>query len=164
MYCMGRKRLDPLTNWWSKVSKRGSDECWLWLAGHDRDGYGKFAVGLGGKQQQHLRAHRFGYEQLAGPIPAGYVVCHSCDNPPCCNPAHWFLGTPLENNDDKVAKNRHAKMWGLPLQNQRKTHCRRGHELTPANTRTYVRDGHPQRRCKTCEAINSREWYWKQRE
>jgi hypothetical protein len=160
---MGRKRLDPAVNWWSKVDQRGNDECWPWLAGCDRDGYGKFAVGLGGHRQRHVSAHRFGYELLVGPIPDGQVVCHSCDNPPCCNPAHWFLGTPRENNDDKVAKGRHAKLWGTPLRNSRKTHCRRGHELTPQNTRIYIRGGHEQRRCKSCEPINTREWYHKHR-
>jgi hypothetical protein len=161
---MGRPRLEPDANWWSKVAKRGADQCWPWTAGRDKNGYGRFAIFLGYKRQRHVRAHRFGYELLFGPIPEGQVVCHSCDNPPCCNPAHWFLGTPRENNDDKIAKGRHAKVWGTPLRNLRKTHCYRGHEFTPENTRTYIIDGHAQRRCKTCERINSLNWYWRKRE
>lgn len=157
---MGRKRLEPLANWWSKVDRRGPDECWPWKAGTDKDGYGKFAVGLGGHTQLHTRAHRFGYLTLVGPLKPGEVVCHSCDNPPCCNPAHWFKGTHADNTNDKVEKDRHAKVWGRPLTNQRKTHCKRGHEFTPENTRVYRGN---QRRCKKCEAINAREWYWKQK-
>jgi hypothetical protein len=156
-YFVSRPLLDPLTNWWSKVDKRGPDDCWPWKAGRDKDGYGKFAIGLGGKKQRHVRAHRFGYEALVGPIPPGHVVCHSCDNPPCQNPTHWFTGTPLDNNDDKVRKNRHAKLWGVPLIKSRQTHCKRGHEFTPENTR--IVNGF--RTCKECSRINAREWYAK---
>lgn len=78
------------------------------------------------------------------------------DNPPCCNPAHWFAGTNQSNVDDRQAKGRGVAVWGLPLLNSRKTHCNRGHEFTPENTRIYQGN---QRRCKACEPINSREWY-----
>lgn len=150
---VGRPRLDPVVNWWSKVDRRGTDECWPWLAATDADGYGRFAVGLGGKNQRHVRAHRYGYELLVGSLDDGLVVCHRCDNPPCCNPEHLFAGTPQANNDDKVAKGRHARVWGTPLTRSRQTHCKHGHPFDEANT--YI-DPRGNRVCRTCQREASR--------
>ena len=144
--------------WWQKVDRGTDAECWPWIASRDPDGYGRFQVPTP-TGQRHIRAHRFGYEMLVGPVPKGMVVCHQCDNPPCCNPAHLFIGTPRDNNNDKVSKDRHAKLWGQSLLNSRKTHCVRGHELTPDNSRFY-RDGHS-RRCKECEKYHARRHYWR---
>lgn len=51
-------------------------------------------------------AHRWGYARLVGPVEPGQLVCHTCDNGLCCNPAHWFLGTHRDNNEDMAAKGR----------------------------------------------------------
>ncbi len=158
---MGRKRLDPVDNWLSKTDIQGDDDCWEWQAGKDRDGYGKFAVGHGGNDQTHTRAHRFAYEIFVGPIPDGFAVCHSCDNPSCVNPAHLWVGTPRANNDDKVAKDRHAKLWGTPLNRARQTHCKRGHLLAGDNLRVDTKRGH--RSCKICGREASRRYYRKKR-
>src|SRR2546429_231450 len=64
----GRQSKDPVDNWLSKIEIGTWDECWLWQAGLDKDGYGKFAVGLEGGGQQHLRAHRFAYEMFVADI------------------------------------------------------------------------------------------------
>jgi hypothetical protein len=103
MVDMPPKPQDPAVRYLAKVDKRGANECWPWSAGCYRNGYGQFGVS---KEQRSVLAHRFGYQLLVGPIPEGLRVCHTCDNPPCQNPAHWFLGTAGDNSADMVAKDR----------------------------------------------------------
>lgn len=91
-----------LARFWAKVDKRGPDECWLWT-GAKNNGYGKFKL----RSYTLVTATRFVMEQALGaPVPSTLDVCHRCDNPPCCNPAHLFLGTRLDNMADCVSKGR----------------------------------------------------------
>lgn len=84
----------------SKFTERGPDECWPWQEkSRDKDGYGIMSWREDG-QHYTRRAHRWGWEHRFGPIPPREVVRHSCDNPPCQNPAHWLLGTAADNNQD----------------------------------------------------------------
>jgi hypothetical protein len=91
---------------WSKVDRRGSDECWLWQSTRDPSGYGRFSVG--GTAGSMLIASRVAWAFTHGPISSEDQVLHRCDNPGCVNPDHLFLGTPRINSDAKVAKGRHA--------------------------------------------------------
>lgn len=76
--------------------------CWIWLGARDQYGYGK----LGSHGRHMLSAHRLFYTFYKGEIPEGMSVCHKCDTPPCVNPDHLFLGTPLDNARDRERKGR----------------------------------------------------------
>ncbi len=96
-----------MNRFWSKVDVRGPDECWEWLASKQSAGYGVF--GRGTRAEGTELAHRMAWELTNGPIPHGLWALHHCDNPPCCNPTHLFLGTHDENMADMVRKGRHPK-------------------------------------------------------
>lgn len=82
-----------------------TDNCWLWTAGKDKNGYGLASKGRG--QTGTCRAHRRAWELFKGTIPIEMMVLHRCDNPPCVNPDHLFLGTNSDNMRDAHAKGRH---------------------------------------------------------
>lgn len=95
-----------------KVDRREPDECWAWLGGCDKDGYGLFW--LNGRQRRvHARA-RIAFD-LPEANTMGPLTLHACDNPPCCNPAHLFSGTTAMNVRDKLRNGRQPKGDTHPL-------------------------------------------------
>ena len=93
---------EDLDRFWSRVDKSGGpDACWLWTAGTHTRGYGR--IRWNGKAQS---AHRISWALAYGPISEDLYVCHKCDNPLCCNPSHFFLGTASENTNDMMSKGR----------------------------------------------------------
>ena len=99
---------------WAKVDRGGPDECWLWTAHIDRDGYGRF---------ERIGAHRWAYEFAIGPIPDGMQIDHLCRVRRCVNPAHLETVTLAENV---------LRGQGVTAQQARQTHCKRGHPLPAA--------------------------------
>lgn len=91
---------------WRQVDKRDGDECWPWKGAYrdPRKGYGGFHW----QGHKMMRAHRAAYVLTYGAIAGTLVVRHTCDNPPCCNPAHLQLGTVADNNRDRDSRGRYV--------------------------------------------------------
>lgn len=106
-----RKPQDVATRFWSKAFQPGPDECWTWMRGTFRKGYGEFRW----KGRSWL-AHRVAYLLTHGVLTPGLNVLHTCDNPPCVNPAHLYEGTCQQNSDDMVARNRQARGDNVPYE------------------------------------------------
>lgn len=107
MACKGAAHQVALADrFWSRVQK--GEGCWLWGGSLKTNGYGQLngpSQG-GGRDGKNLLAHRVAWELVNGPIPDGLWVLHRCDNPPCVNPAHLFLGTVRDNVIDMWTKGR----------------------------------------------------------
>jgi hypothetical protein len=103
--------------------------CQVWPRRRDYQGYG--LIRLNGK---NVRVHRFVWEQTFGPIPVGLLVCHHCDNPPCVNPEHLFLGTHRDNILDSSRKGRlhfGAKNGAWTMPHRRASGDRHGSRTRP---------------------------------
>lgn len=98
-------------SFWSHVNLLGT--CWEWTAATTEWGYGKLRY-----SGHDFAAHRCSYEYAYGRIPAGVFVLHACDNPPCVNPSHLFLGSAKDNTQDMLAKGRAARMGAVGVANR----------------------------------------------
>lgn len=91
----------------AKVDRSGGpDACHPWMGARSRDGHGFF------KRDGHNYAARWGYTRYVGPLAESQIVRHTCDNPPCQNPAHWLAGSDQDNSDDKVSRGRQWRPAG----------------------------------------------------
>jgi hypothetical protein len=87
--------------------------CWVWSGLRTYNGYGLIKIG-----RKPTRAHRVAYELLVGTINPGLLCLHKCDNPPCVNPGHLFLGTARDNMVDAITKGRWTARQPTPRQLQ----------------------------------------------
>ena len=122
---------------------RQPNGCLEWTKYTNNKGYGQ--IGVNGKA---VLVHRLAWELANNrPVPAGKLILHSCDNPPCCEPTHLRAGSYAENSADCVSRGRIHGRLGL-------THCPQGHEYTPESTYTWSKNG--ARTCRICHAATER--------
>lgn len=146
--CVSPRRIvPPEQRFWPKVDKNGpvSDfaphlgPCWIWTAGKNRVGYGKFSI-----MYDTVPAHQFAYRTLVGPVPAGLQLDHLCMVPACVNPSHLEPVTFAEN------------VGRSPKHPRNKTHCKHGHPLSGDNLmRLKCRN---ERVCKTCSSNRKKRY------
>ena len=95
-----------IDRFWAKVQiPSDKTQCWNWTACKEQ----RFGHGIIRINHKNIKTHRFSWELHYGKIPDNLCVLHHCDNPPCVNPNHLFLGTLLDNNKDRDRKNRQAR-------------------------------------------------------
>jgi len=118
---IGRKRRPFAERFWEKIAIGDDDKCWEWQAARNAKGYGRLTSGRG----VYLKAHRVAFALSNGGFVADEThVLHHCDNPPCCNPTHLFIGTPKDNTADMIRKGR----WSRPPVFYGDQHWKRRHE------------------------------------
>ena len=153
---MGYKHGTPTERFWAKVNQDGPipthrpdlGPCWEWTASHNWLGYSQFRLG-----PRMVGGHRFAYELLVEPIPAGLDIDHLCRNRGCVNPAH------LEPVTERV--NVFRGIGNPTVENTKKTHCPQGHAYDEANT--YHRAYDNSRQCRACNRERVRAWVQRRR-
>jgi hypothetical protein len=89
---------------WARVDKSGGEgACWPYTGATRANGYGRLRI-----EGRYELAHRVAYRLANGQVPSDMFVCHSCDNPICCNPSHLWLGDHADNMADRQQKGRYA--------------------------------------------------------
>ena len=138
------KRFEPKVDFDGPIPEIRPDlgACWLWTAGVSVYGYGDFWNG-----SKRVRAHRFAYEHLIGPIPDGLDLDHLCRTRSCVNPGHLEAVTHRVNV---------LRGEGPTARHARKTHCNQGHPFDSVNT--YI-EPPGFRRCRTCVSRKSKLWH-----
>lgn len=92
---------------WGRVDKESGKPCWIWANYRDPHNYGKMGIG-----PRMFLAHRLSWAIENGPLPPGVWVLHHCDNPPCVNPAHLYVGDMQDNMDDMIRRGRRPVQTG----------------------------------------------------
>lgn len=145
---------------WGRTVAADASACWEYRGDLNDSGYG--VIRHLGKMRG---AHRVAWALTHGTIQAGLHVCHRCDNPPCINPSHLFLGTIADNNRDRHAKGRTKNLEAGRAKRhaaiRSRTHCPHGHAYDDANTLIRT-DG--SRECRACGRAESARYVAANRE
>lgn len=134
-----------MKRFWDKVDIKGPEECWIWKASVKSNRYGQFRF-----NKKNTGAHRVAYILTHGEFDNNLDVCHTCDNPPCVNPNHLWLGTTRDNILDMTKKGRHGQ------QRLSRDNCRQGHPYTEETT-GYKENGN--KYCKICKCLRAMRYY-----
>lgn len=98
---------DDEQRFWQRIIKNSSDECWQWDGCKNAFGYGTIRA-----EGKTFLAHRFSFKLAHGKLPNGLCICHTCDNPECCNPKHLFAATHDDNMKDRKRKGHYRDIHG----------------------------------------------------
>lgn len=142
---------------WQKVDKSGGESaCWPWSGARHPKGYGNFMA----TRRMTRIAHRLAYLLAHGELPSDKMVCHSCDNPACCNPAHLFLGSAKENSQDMVKKMRspHGERQGHTRLSQREVQAIHRLNAMKRLTQREIGEAFGISQQTTNAIINKRNW------
>lgn len=120
------------------------ESCWMWT--RCCSPYGVLTI-----RGKTFGVHRLMYVYHHQKVLTSHqFVCHTCDNPNCCNPDHLWVGNNLDNIQDRVNKKRTNNQY------REATHCKRGHEFN--NQNTYISPSNGQRQCRICRRNVRRAW------
>lgn len=155
------KPIEPIEDrFWRYVTRASDAECWPWTGATTKRGYGMLPAGdRNAGERRNNMAHRISWALAHGPIPEGMDVCHSCDNPPCVNPAHLFIGTRADNMRDcarkgrscKGERNGQAKITAADVRDIRRLRAQ-GEKLLPLARRYGLTEG------TVCNIANGKSW------
>lgn len=132
--------------------------CWEWQLSRNKQGYGSTTDGI----KQSMGAHRVSYAAFIGPIPAGFVVRHACDNPPCVNPDHLEVGYQQLNVDDCISRGR----ANFPKEMEfckKGLHKMEGWNILKSKKQRVGNYWRGPRQCRACKNETTKRWAKKQR-
>lgn len=133
-------------DFWKRVRIGGMDECWEWTGGKNSTSNPLQFYGTVWMRGRKWKTHRVAYALSRNGIPGNVLVCHHCDNPPCCNPFHLFVGTHKDNAMDCVKKKRNTREMGEDRYNA---------TLTEKDVRE-IRASYVKRKNGGCDALASK--------
>lgn len=134
------------SRFWAKVMPCPMSGCWLWTGGSTNAGYGIVTVDGRRAHTVTSTAHRWAYEALVGPVPAGLEIDHRCEQRCCCNPAHLQAVTHRVNLE---------RSKSISTINAQAIACPSGHPYNEANTYVHPRTGY--RQCRICRTAHDRK-------